>query len=51
LGALLGVVDKCAHPGVEVLSPKTSLILAQFDLGESEAIAPATELRAEVGAY
>lgn len=33
---------------VEVLSPKTSLILAQLDLGESEAIALATELRAEV---
>ena len=33
---------------VEVLSPKSSLILAQLDLGESEAIALATELRAEV---
>ena len=33
---------------VQVLSPKTSLILAQLDLGESEAIALASELHAEV---
>jgi len=33
---------------VEVLSPKSSLILAQLDLGESEAIALATEVDAEV---
>src|SRR6266852_2781252 len=33
---------------VEVLSPKSSLILAQLDLGESEAIALATEVHAEV---
>jgi predicted nucleic acid-binding protein len=33
---------------VEVLSPKSSLIMAQLDLGESEAIALATELHAEV---
>ena len=33
---------------VEVLSPKSSLILAQLDLGESEAIALASELHAEV---
>jgi predicted nucleic acid-binding protein len=33
---------------VEVLSPKSSLILPQLDLGESEAIALATEVYAEV---
>ncbi len=33
---------------VEVLSPKSRLILAQLDLGESEAIALATEVHAEV---
>ncbi|MBI3684089.1 MAG: DUF3368 domain-containing protein [Acidobacteria bacterium] len=33
---------------VEVVSPKSSLILAQLDLGESEAIALATEVHAEV---
>ncbi len=33
---------------VVVLSPKNSLILAQLDLGESEAIALATEVHAEV---
>ena len=33
---------------VEVLSPKSSLVLAQLDLGESEAIALATEVDAEV---
>ena len=33
---------------VEVLSPKSSLILAQLDLGESEAIALATEVDADV---
>lgn len=33
---------------VEVLSPKTSLILAQLDLGETEAIALAIELRAKL---
>src|ERR1700730_11192362 len=33
---------------VEVLSPKSSLILAQLDLGESEAIALATEVHADV---
>jgi predicted nucleic acid-binding protein len=31
-----------------VLSPKNSLILGQLDLGESEAIALATEVHAEV---
>jgi predicted nucleic acid-binding protein len=36
-------------PGwVEVLRPKNTLSLAQLDLGESEAIALATEMRAEV---
>jgi len=36
-------------PGwLEVLSPKSSLILAQLDQGESEAIALATEVHAEV---
>ena len=33
---------------VEVLTPKSSLILAQLDLGESEAIALATEVHADV---
>lgn len=33
---------------VEVLSPKSSIIMAQLDLGESEAIALATELQAAV---
>jgi predicted nucleic acid-binding protein len=33
---------------IEVLSPKSSLILAQLDLGESEAIALATEVHAKV---
>ena len=33
---------------VAVLSPKSSLILAQLDLGESEAIVLATEVHAEV---
>ena len=33
---------------LEVLSPKESLILAALDLGESEAIALATEVHAEV---
>ena len=33
---------------VEVVGPKRSLILAQLDLGESEAIALATEVHAEV---
>ncbi|HET8548666.1 MAG TPA: DUF3368 domain-containing protein [Bryobacteraceae bacterium] len=33
---------------VEVLSPRSSLILAQLDLGESEAIALATEVHADV---
>jgi predicted nucleic acid-binding protein len=33
---------------LEILSPKDSLILAQLDLGESEAIALATEVHAEV---
>ena len=33
---------------LEVLSPKGSLILAQLDLGESEAITLATEVHAEV---
>jgi len=33
---------------VEVLSPKSSLVLAQLDLGESEAIALATEVHARV---
>ncbi|MEO5924644.1 MAG: hypothetical protein ABIR70_12535 [Bryobacteraceae bacterium] len=33
---------------VEVLTPKSSLVLAQLDLGESEAIALATELEADV---
>jgi predicted nucleic acid-binding protein len=33
---------------VEVLSPKSRIILAQLDLGESEAIALATELHADV---
>jgi predicted nucleic acid-binding protein len=33
---------------VDVLSPKNSLILGQLDLGESEAIALATEVHAEV---
>jgi predicted nucleic acid-binding protein len=33
---------------VEVLSPKSSLILPQLDLGESEAISLATEVHAEV---
>jgi predicted nucleic acid-binding protein len=33
---------------VEVLSPKSSLILAHLDPGESEAIALASELHAEV---
>jgi predicted nucleic acid-binding protein len=38
-----------ALPGwVEVLRPKNTLSLAQLDLGESEAIALATEMRAEV---
>ena len=36
-------------PGwLEVLSPKSSLILAQLDPGENEAIAPAIEVHAEV---
>ena len=36
-------------PGwVEILSPKSSLILAQLDPGESEAIALATEVHADV---
>ena len=33
---------------VEVLRPKSSLILAQLDLGESEAIALAAEVHADV---
>src|ERR1044071_7268096 len=33
---------------LEVLSPKSRLILAQLDLGESEAIALATEVDADV---
>ena len=33
---------------VEVLSPKSSLILAQLDPGEGEAIALATEMHADV---
>ena len=33
---------------VEVLRPKSSLIQAQLDLGESEAIALATEVHADV---
>jgi predicted nucleic acid-binding protein len=33
---------------LEVLSPKDSLTLAQLDLGETEAIALATEMHAEV---
>jgi predicted nucleic acid-binding protein len=33
---------------VEVLSPKSRLMLAQLDLGESEAIALATEVHADV---
>jgi predicted nucleic acid-binding protein len=33
---------------LEVLSPKSSLILPKLDLGESEAIALATEVHAEV---
>jgi predicted nucleic acid-binding protein len=33
---------------VEVLSPKSTLILAQLDPGESEAIALATEVHADV---
>ncbi len=33
---------------LDVLSPKTSLILVQLDLGESEAIALATEVHADV---
>lgn len=35
-------------PWLEVLNPKTSIVLAQLDAGESEAIALATELHAEV---
>ena len=33
---------------IEILSPKDTLVLAQLDLGESEAISLATELHAEV---
>jgi predicted nucleic acid-binding protein len=33
---------------VEVLSPKSSLVLGQLDLGESEAIALAAEVHADV---
>ena len=33
---------------LEVLSPKSSVTVAQLDLGESEAIALATEMHAEV---
>ena len=37
-----------APPWVEVLSPKCSLVLGQLDPGESEAIALASEIHADV---
>lgn len=37
-----------APPWVEVLSPKSNVILGQLDLGESEAIALAAEVHADV---
>jgi predicted nucleic acid-binding protein len=37
-----------APPWVEVLSPKGNVILGQLDLGESEAIALAAEVHADV---
>jgi predicted nucleic acid-binding protein len=33
---------------VEILAPKSSLIMGQLDLGESEAIALAAEVHADV---
>jgi predicted nucleic acid-binding protein len=44
------VRDWAAHPPgwLEVLSPKSSLTLAQLDLGENEAIALATETHVEL---
>lgn len=37
-----------APPWVEILSPKSNAILGQLDLGESEAIALAVEVHADV---
>ena len=37
-----------APPWVEILTPRSSLILGQLDLGESEAIALAVEVHADV---
>ena len=37
-----------APPWVEVLSPKSNVILGRLDLGESEAIALAVEVHADV---
>jgi len=44
------VRDWVAHPPgwLEVLPPKSSVAIAQLDVGESEAIALATEMNAEV---
>jgi|SRR5471030_183840 predicted nucleic acid-binding protein len=44
------VRDWVAHPPgwLEVLPPKSSVTIAQLDVGESEAIALATEMNAEV---